>query len=67
MYLSELQRRNIIVKFCLENPNKSKRETKESTLKKLLEFKIPTIYRTIKRSEKQEKEERINRLRFVLS
>jgi hypothetical protein len=27
MSLSELQRRNKIVKFCLKNPNKSKSET----------------------------------------
>jgi transposase len=56
MSLSELQRRNLIVKFCLENPNKNKSETVEYF--KLLEFKTPTIYRTIKRFEKQEKVEK---------
>jgi hypothetical protein len=56
MSLSELQRRNLIVKFGLQNPNKSKSETVEHF--KLLGFKIPTIYRTIKRFEKQEKVER---------
>jgi hypothetical protein len=55
MSLSELQRRNLIV-ICLENPNKSKSETVEHF--KLLGFKIPTIYRTIKRFEKEEKVER---------
>jgi hypothetical protein len=50
MSLSELQRRNLIVKFCPENPNKSKSETVRHF--KLLRFKIPTIYR---RFEKQEK------------
>jgi hypothetical protein len=54
--LSELQRRNLIVKFCLENPNKSKSETVEHF--KLLGFKIPPIYRAIKRFEKQEKSSR---------
>jgi hypothetical protein len=49
---SELQHPNLIVKCCLENPNKSKSETVEHF--KLLEFKIPTIYRRIKRFEKQE-------------
>jgi hypothetical protein len=53
MSFSESQRRNLIVKFCLENLNKSKSETVEHF--KLLEFKIPTIYRTIKRFETQEK------------
>jgi hypothetical protein len=53
MSLSELQRRNFIVKFYLENPNKSKNETVEHF--KLMGLKIPTIYRTIKRFEKQEK------------
>jgi Fe2+ or Zn2+ uptake regulation protein len=56
MSLSELQRRNLIVKFSLKNPNKSKRETDENF--KLLEFKIPTIYRTIKMFEKQKKVDR---------
>jgi hypothetical protein len=56
MSLSELQCRNLIVKFCLENPNKSKSETVEHF--KLLGFKIPTFYRTIKRFAKQEKVER---------
>jgi hypothetical protein len=56
MSLSELQRRNFILKFCLQNPNKSKNETVE--LFKLLEFKILPIYRTIIRFEKQEKVER---------
>jgi DeoR/GlpR family transcriptional regulator of sugar metabolism len=55
MSLSELQRRNLIVKFCLENPNKSKSTVEHF---KLLGVKIPTIYRTIKRFEKQEKVER---------
>jgi hypothetical protein len=52
MSLQELQRRNLVVKFCLENPNKSKSEAVKHF--KLLRFKIPTIYRTIKRFEKQE-------------
>jgi hypothetical protein len=56
MLLSELQRRNLIIKFCLENLNKSKSETVEHF--KLLGCKTPTIYRTIKRFEKQEKLER---------
>jgi DNA-binding transcriptional regulator YhcF (GntR family) len=56
MSLSELQRRNLIVKFWLENPNKNKSETVEHF--KLLEFKTPTINRTIKRFEKQEKVEK---------
>jgi AraC-like DNA-binding protein len=43
-------------KFCLENPNKSKSETLEHF--KLLVIKIPTIYRTIKRFENQEKVEK---------
>jgi hypothetical protein len=43
-------------KFCLENPNKSKSETVEHF--KLRRFKIHTIYRTIKRFEKQEIVER---------
>jgi hypothetical protein len=38
------------------NPNKSKSETIEHF--KLLGFKIPAIYRTIKRFEKQEKVEK---------
>jgi hypothetical protein len=38
MSLLELQRRNLIVKFCLETPNKSKSETDEHF--KLLGFKI---------------------------
>jgi hypothetical protein len=42
MSLSELQRRNFKVKFCLENPNKSKSETFEYL--KLLGYKKPTIY-----------------------
>jgi hypothetical protein len=53
MSLSELQRRNLIVKFYLENPNKIKSETVEHF--KLLGFKTPTIHRTIKRFEKQQK------------
>jgi hypothetical protein len=60
MSLSELQRRNLIVKFCLEKPNKSKSETVEHFKFKLMGFKSPTIYRTIKRFEKQEKVERKN-------
>jgi hypothetical protein len=56
MSLSELQRRNLIVKFCVENPNKSKSKTVEHF--KLLGFKIPTIYRRIKRFEYHEKVER---------
>jgi hypothetical protein len=56
MSLSELQRRNLIVKFCLEKPNESKSETVEYY--KLLEFKIPTIYRTIERFKNQENVER---------
>jgi hypothetical protein len=72
MSLSELQRGNLIVKFCLENLNKSKSETVEHF--KLVEFKIPTICRTNKRFEKQEKVERkicsgknvpFDRLKFV--
>jgi hypothetical protein len=54
--VSEFQRRNLIVKFCLENPSKSKSETVEHF--KVLEFKIHTINRTIKRFEKQEKVKR---------
>jgi hypothetical protein len=54
--LSELQRRNLILKFCLENPNKSKSETVGHF--KLVGFKIPTINWTIKRFEKQEKVEK---------
>jgi hypothetical protein len=53
MSLSESQRQNLIVKFCPENPNKSKSETVEHF--KLLGFKILTICRTIKRFEKLEK------------
>jgi DNA-binding MarR family transcriptional regulator len=56
MSLSELQRRHLIVKFCLENPNKSQSETVEHLQR--LGCKIPTIYRTIKRLEKQEKAKR---------
>jgi hypothetical protein len=56
MSLSELQRRNLIFSFCLENPNKSKSETVGHF--KLLGLKIPTIYRTIKRFGKQKKVER---------
>jgi hypothetical protein len=56
MSLSELQRRNLIVKCCPENPNKSKSETVEHF--KLLGFKISTIYHTITKFEKQEKVER---------
>jgi hypothetical protein len=51
MSLSELQRRNLIVNFCLQNSNESKSETFEHF--KLLRFK--TIYRTIERFAKQEK------------
>jgi hypothetical protein len=47
MTLSELQCRNLIVKFCLQNPNKIKRETGEYF--KLLGYKNSTIYRTNKR------------------
>jgi hypothetical protein len=56
MSLLELQRQNLIVDFCLENPNKSKSKTVKDL--KLLGFKIPTIYRKIKRFEKQEKVKR---------
>jgi hypothetical protein len=56
MSFSELQRRNLFVKTCLENPNKSKCETVEHF--KLLIFKIPTNYRTINRFEEQDKEEK---------
>jgi hypothetical protein len=41
MSLSELQRRNKIVKFCLQNPNKSKNETAEY-FKLLRPFKFLT-------------------------
>jgi hypothetical protein len=54
--MTELRRRNLIVRFCLENSNKSKSETAEHF--KRLRFKIPTIYRTSKRFEKQEKVEK---------
>jgi hypothetical protein len=50
--LSELQRRNLIVKFRLENPNKSISETVEYL--KLLGYKKFPIYCTIKKFEKQE-------------
>jgi hypothetical protein len=52
----ELQRRNLSEKCCLENPNKRRNKNIEPF--KLLGFKIPSIYRTIIRFEKQEKEER---------
>jgi hypothetical protein len=52
----QIQPRNFIVNFCLENPNLSKNETVE--LFKLLQFKILPIYRTIIRFEKQEKVKR---------
>jgi hypothetical protein len=58
MSFSELQRRNLIVKFCLENSNKSKNETVDVEHFKLLGFNIPIIFLTIKRFEKQEKMER---------
>jgi DNA polymerase III alpha subunit (gram-positive type) len=47
---------NLIVKFCLEHPNKSKSETLEYF--KLLKFQKLTIYRKIKRFEKQENVEK---------
>jgi hypothetical protein len=50
--MSDLQRRNLVVKFCLKNPNKSKSETVEQC--KLLKYKKPTIYGEIKRFDKQE-------------
>jgi hypothetical protein len=56
MSLSDIQRRNLMVKFCLENPNKRKSETVEYY--KLLEYKKPTSYCTIKRFQKQENVER---------
>jgi hypothetical protein len=56
MSLSELKRRNLIVKVCLENPNKS--QTVEHF--KLLGFKILTIYLTIRGFEEQKKVERIS-------
>jgi hypothetical protein len=52
MTQSELQHRNLIVTFCLEDSNDSRCWTVEYF--KLLEYKKPTIYRTIKRLEKQE-------------
>jgi hypothetical protein len=71
MSLSELQRKNLIVKFYLENPNKSKSEPVKHFI--LLGFKIPTIFRTVKRFEKQAKVERnleknvpFHRLKFLL-
>jgi hypothetical protein len=42
MSLSEFQRQNLIVKFCLENPNKSKSETAEHF--KVLGCMISTVY-----------------------
>jgi hypothetical protein len=56
MSLSELQRRNLLVKFCPENPNKSKSETVTHFKHfKLLRFKIPTIYRRFAKQEKVER------------
>jgi hypothetical protein len=52
MLLSKLQRRNLCVNFCLENPNKTFEHFKP------LGYRKPTIYRTIKRFETQEKVER---------
>jgi hypothetical protein len=60
MSLSELQRLNLIVRYYLETPNESQSETVEHF--KLLAFKIPTIYRTIKRFENQEKVENVTEL-----
>jgi hypothetical protein len=46
MSLSELQRRNFLVKFCLENPNKTKSETVEHF--KLLALQSLTfLYRSL--------------------
>jgi hypothetical protein len=45
--------RILIVKFCLETPNKSKSKTVEAF--RLLGFKIPTINRTINKSLRSKK------------
>jgi hypothetical protein len=52
--LSELQRQNLIVKFCLGNPNKTKGRLLSTLNYCLLEYKNPTNYRKIKRLEKSE-------------
>jgi hypothetical protein len=55
MTLSESQRRNLIVKFRLENLNKNRSETVEHFK---LELQITNIFRAIERFEKHEKVER---------